>query len=445
MYVIFDIETDSLKADKIHVLSYLILDKNLKRVCKITSLKASEISKFLETSKDMYFVGHNIIRFDIPVLHKHFNFEIKLNNVIDTLGLSYYLKPNNKKHNLEYYGKELGIKKVQIKDWKHLSFEDYKKRCERDVEITEQLFISFYKYLMILYNNKPRRLINYINFNLDNMRQQEEAGIIIDKYSVKKSIHELEYIIANKVSVLQEIMPRVPLKTRPKVFIKKDGTLSKKGKDWIEEMKSLGLPENTETVYTYGNPGSQKQLKEWLYSLGWEPEIFEESKATGKLVEKISKPFGGGICNSVKKLYKKKPELANLEDLFKARHRLGLLQSFLDSEENNKIQATAGGLARSLRWQHAKPVVNLPRVKSWYGKEIRGSLIVPDDSYSFIGVDISALEDKTKQHYIYYFDPEYVKELQAPGYDPHMDIAVKAELVTKEEEEFYKQFKERNF
>lgn len=55
-----------------------------------------------------------------------------------------------------------------------------------------------------------------------------------------------------------------------------------------------------------------------------------------------------------------------------------------------------------------------------------------------IGCDISALEDSTKQHYIYFYDPEYVKEMRVPGFDPHIDIGVLAGLMTKKDEEFFK-------
>jgi hypothetical protein len=54
------------------------------------------------------------------------------------------------------------------------------------------------------------------------------------------------------------------------------------------------------------------------------------------------------------------------------------------------------------------------------------------------GSDISGLEDNTKQHYIYFYDPKYVEEMRVPGFCPHLDIGVLAGLITKEEEEFYK-------
>ena len=51
---------------------------------------------------------------------------------------------------------------------------------------------------------------------------------------------------------------------------------------------------------------------------------------------------------------------------------------------------------------------------------------------------MSALEDTTKQHYMYFFDPEYVKQMRVPGFDPHLDIAVLAGMMTIEQSEDHK-------
>ena len=46
---------------------------------------------------------------------------------------------------------------------------------------------------------------------------------------------------------------------------------------------------------------------------------------------------------------------------------------------------------------------------------------------------MSSLEDTTKQHYMYFFDPEYVTQMRVPGFDPHLDIAVLAGMLTPEQ------------
>lgn len=51
---------------------------------------------------------------------------------------------------------------------------------------------------------------------------------------------------------------------------------------------------------------------------------------------------------------------------------------------------------------------------------------------------MSSLEDTTKQHYMYFFDPEYVTQMRVPGFDPHLDIAVLAGMLTFEQAEQHK-------
>ena len=51
---------------------------------------------------------------------------------------------------------------------------------------------------------------------------------------------------------------------------------------------------------------------------------------------------------------------------------------------------------------------------------------------------MSSLEDTTKQHYMYFFDPNYVAQMRVPGFDPHIDIGVLASMLTREESDFFK-------
>ena len=81
----------------------------------------------------------------------------------------------------------------------------------------------------------------------------------------------------------------------------------------------------------------------------------------------------------------------------------------------------------------------MPKPGVFYGAECREVLTVPNtDEYIMLGADVSALEDSTKQHYIYFYDSEYVREMRVPGFDAHLDIGELAGLITKEESELYK-------
>lgn len=470
IFIVFDIEADGLLEDatKIHCFSYKafsIKDLEIKLLEKKTLTKYNDIKDFLLVKNHCYLVGHNIIRYDIPMLEKFLNIKIE-NNLVDTLGLSWYLTPseinNNgilvtkREHGLESWGEYYGVPKPEIKDWKNLKLKDYIHRCEEDVEINSLLWTDQYKYLLNLYDNNiddALRAIAYISFKLDCIREQEFNPLHIDKKMCEENLSALNEEIEIKTSELSSYMPlKKTYKTvnKPKKLFKKDGTLSVMGKRWLDWMNEYKLDASTESFEMLanvedGNPNSPIQIREWLLSLGWKPTIIKEStsKVTGittynpQLVDD-DKEF----CPNLKEMFKKYPYLQNLENLTLMVHRQGVFESFLDNlSPNNTVQATIGGLANTLRFKHKKPIVNLPKVRLYLGKEIRGLLVVPNDDYLICGSDVHSLEDSTKQHYMYFFDPEYVQQMRVPGFDPHVDIAVRANIMTQEEADRYKYLK----
>lgn len=93
-------------------------------------------------------------------------------------------------------------------------------------------------------------------------------------------------------------------------------------------------------------------------------------------------------------------------------------------------------MTNTLRFKHAE-IVNLPKVNVPYGYECRGSLVA-QEGFELLGADMTSLEDRLKQHYIYPYDPDYVKEMNVEGFDPHLDIALLGKRVSPEEAQAYK-------
>lgn len=463
--VIFDIETDGLLEDvtKIHCLSYCIVDRSGKFIDKGTITDYFEMKIFLQNQKTI--IGHNIVRYDIPVLNKLINLQLRKDTmIIDTLGLSWYLFQMTKdskgrvcqrrQHGLEAWGIELKTRKVEILDWKNLTLQDYIHRCEIDVEINTTLWRRMNSYLDQIYTDNigRNRLLNYIYFKLDCAREQEEYPIFIDVENCKIHLQEVERQRAEKLDELASNMPLVTkYKTvkRPKNMYKSDGNISKIGEKWLSLLEQFNANDDTEELKVpvsteQGNPSSTSQLKSWLFSLGWEPTIFKEStsKVTQETKEVPQIAEDGKICSHLRSLFPKYPFLRHLEGLTILNHRKGVFESFLESvDDKGYVQAKIDGFTNSMRFQHRKPIANLPKVGKPWGKEIRGLITVPGEEYILCGSDMSALEDTTKQHYMYFFDPEYVKQMRVPGFDPHIDIAVLAKLITENEGQFYKDFK----
>jgi hypothetical protein len=188
------------------------------------------------------------------------------------------------------------------------------------------------------------------------------------------------------------------------------------------------------------NATSTSQLKSWLFSLGWTPTVFnyvkeeESTRAVPQIQDKDKK-----LCPNILVLAETYPVLENLKGLFMLQHRIGVLKGFLEcSNEQGKMQAQVAGFTNTLRFKHKKPVANLPSVDKPYGKEIRGAIIAPDENHLFCGSDMSSLEDTTKQHYMMFYDPDYVTQMRTPGFDPHLDVAVLSGMLTPEQVEEHK-------
>ena len=454
VYTIFDLESDGLRGDVsvIHCLSYQKISSTGEVISKGTYKHPTRERVNNLFSESEYIVGHNIIRYDIPVLQDMLAIT-RPGNMIDTLALSWYTWPNRLRHGLEVWGDDLGVPKPEIIDWRNLSMEEYVHRCETDVEINRRMFVQTLNYLMILYNgdeSKVHNCMNYLSYKIECAQEQEEETnkLLINRNLVEACLVELYAERNIRVENLREAMPlkiEFVNRTKPDKLYKKDGSISVTGHKWYELLSEKNLPEDyegdvlVEKSREQGNPASKVQLKDWLYSLGWVPQTFEHRKNAVGEVKAVPQIYDGTeVCRSVKVLYESEPALESLNLLSLVNHRISVFKGFLNTmNDDNKAAATVAGFTNTLRFKHSKPIVNLPKPGKYFGQQIRAS-IISSPGLLLCGADMSALEDTTKQHYMYYYDPEYVTQMRVPGFDPHVDIAVLAGILTEEQAEEHK-------
>ena len=95
--IIFDVESNGLLDDatKIHCLSYIDTDREK----DIITLYDYDDMRLLFSVKK-HFVGHNIIRYDIPLLEKLLDIKIDA-RLYDTLPMSWVMNPTRSKHGLD--------------------------------------------------------------------------------------------------------------------------------------------------------------------------------------------------------------------------------------------------------------------------------------------------------------------------------------------------------
>jgi hypothetical protein len=245
-------------------------------------------------------------------------------------------------------------------------------------------------------------------------------------------------------------MPSKPIikviKTYKNAVKAKDGNIYTLGDLFFEEAAESSRIQEEIVIeklmgYEEPNPKSVPQIKDWLYSLGWVPQTIKHDRhKKTQVVKQIpqihAKDSGGELCNSVKMLYSKAPALESLNGLSVISHRKTILQAFLKDVKEGKIYPSMKGLTNTLRLKHTT-VVNLPGVNKLYGKDIRSCLEAKENDF-LCGSDLSNIEDKTKRHYIYKYDPQYVEDMNIPGYDAHLEIAILAGLLTKKQVENHK-------
>jgi DNA polymerase I-like protein with 3'-5' exonuclease and polymerase domains len=441
--IIFDVESNGLleEATKIHCLSFV--DTKADAPYDNTVITYHDYDDMRELlRREKHLLGHNIIRYDIPLLEKILDIKIDA-RLYDTLPMSWVMNPSRGKHGLDSFFPDFGIEKPKIDDWENLSRDDYAHRCEADVQITYALWDNLLKRFLTLYKDKKDldKFFRYLEFKMDCAKEAEQHGWKVNVEFAKECAAKLTELQDQKVAELSEVMPMRKLyrvQSKPKVCFKKDGSVSSHGSRWFSLLDEHGLPDNYEGDVTVvrgveeANPNSTEQVKEWLTSLGWKPCTFKytKNKETGeeKAVEQIRS--NGELTESVKLLIKDSPAVEVLDGLTILQHRLGIFNGFIECERDGYLKAEIDGLTNTLRFKHRKPLVNLPSVEKPWGKEIRSCLTAPE-GFLLCGADMTSLEDTTKRHYMKPYDPRYVEEMSRDGFDPHLDLAKHAKIITQ--------------
>lgn len=435
--VIADIETNALEYEdinRIHVFSM-----NWGGKIKSTS-DMGDMLKIL-TRKDVIIVGHNFCTYDVPALEKILQQPIKC-QVYDTLAISWYLYPNNPKHGLEWWGEQLGFAKPPIEDWENLTYDEYRHRCESDVEINSRLWHKMWDDLMELYDGNEstiHSLCRYLSFKMRTVALQERNPFKIDLDTLEQNLKALETLRDEKLYALKKVMPTTNVITkvnRPKSPYKMDGTLSVQGLKWKKLTSERGLSfeydEPIEVIKDYAepNPQSPQQIKDWLFSLGWKPILFNDG-VNGPVPTYLTPDKE--LCKSVLKLG---DAVKHLDDLGVIKHRIGLLKGFLRDKQGEYISCGIHGLASTLRTRHSR-IVNLPKPTVPYGEYIR-SVLTCDDGYEIVDSDLASLENMIKLDLIYPLNPEKVKNQLTADYDSHLEICLLAGMMTPNDVEYYK-------
>ena len=197
MKYVFDLESNGLYNDvsTVHCIVLKDIDSN-----KIIQVDVKEALKLL--SKAELIIGHNIIKYDIPVLKKLYGFETKA-KVFDTLVATRliwsdltdsdmkrvhtinYPRSLVNRHSLKAWGIRLGNYKQQIDtDWSVFT-QEMLEYCIQDVEVTHTLYQKILGQKIFSESLELEHAVAQI------ISRQEIYGVLFDKEKATKLYAEL--------------------------------------------------------------------------------------------------------------------------------------------------------------------------------------------------------------------------------------------------------------
>ena len=394
MDLVFDIETDDLKATKIWCLVAQDMDSG--KIYKFPPEKLSEGYELLSNADTL--IGHNIIGFDIPMVEKFGGVDLSKIPVIDTLVLSRLFNPNRGGgHSLENWGYILNFKKIEFEDYLNYSKEmmDY---CVRDVQVNTLVL----KKLREESKGFSKQCITLEQDIAKIMKQQELNGFKFDEMKAQLLLAELrEKKQAIEDEVHNTFKPKWVDDKLVTPYIKKDGNLSKRGLTDDEYQRCLDTnnfePFMRQTLQDF-NLGSRKQIGEYLIDFGWKPERFTP---TGQPI------VDEKTLSQITHIH----EAKLIADFLLLQKRIAQVDSWVEAvQEDGRVHGfVIPNGAITGRMTHRNPnMAQVPAVYSPYGKECRACWTVEEGNV-LLGVDASGLEIRMLAHYMN--DEEYTNEI----------------------------------
>jgi|TARA_B100001093_G_C26840809_1_gene1020454 DNA polymerase I-like protein with 3'-5' exonuclease and polymerase domains len=394
MKLMFDIETDDIKATKIWCIVCQDIDTD--KIYKFDPSNIDEGLKLLQSADTI--IGHNIIGFDIPVIKDLTGVDLNTKKIIDTLVMSRLYNPvRDGGHGLEMWGYRLKFPKIDYKEFKHYS-EEMLNYCVNDVKLNTVL----YRYLLKEGQAFATESLDIEHEVFKIMKQQEVNGFKFNSVeasiflaTLREKIQEIEKevqkVFVPKLVDIKEVIPK----------IKKDGDLSKQGltqEEYDDIIKTGNKKPFIRRKLVDFNLGSRKQIGEYLIEFGWKPDKFTP---TGQPI------VDEGTLSRINNI----PEAKLIAEYLLLQKRIAQISSWLEAvQDDERVHGFVipNGTITG-RMTHRNPnMAQVPSITSEYGTECRSFWCV-EEGYKLVGIDASQLELRLLAHYMN--DEEYTYEI----------------------------------
>ena len=388
MRIVFDIETDGLlpQATKIWLLVAQDVDTGNEYIFSDYGghTPLSEVTKFLDNCTEL--IGHHIVSFDLLALEKILVWKPRKGiKVTDTLIYSQVLKYRRFGfgHSLGAWGQFLNHSKPEHEDWSQWS-KEMETRCREDVKIN----VKVYKHLMAELNSRKRK--EHLEIGI---RAEHAASAFVGRanylgwpFDIKRA-RELHAEMESRLkAIADEIEPKLKLRIKPydskgetksPVYIK-SGNYNKFTATWFDVSQESGCQEENWQRPVWGEfcrvevvkpeIGSQDALRDYLYSIGWEPQEWNYVK------DDKGRPIKSSPKLDEDSLSKLGRDGELISTFFSIRARFSILDTWINQDYDFSTGRIYGDCfvigTPTFRATH-KVIANIPSEDATYGPEIR--------------------------------------------------------------------------
>ena len=400
---IFDIETNGFLnvCDKVHCIVLKNIDTG-----EILTPSNEDAIKLLEDAE--LIIGHNIIKFDIPVLEKLYSATFK-GKIFDTLVGTRLVYADIKesdfskkdfpkdcigRHSLKAWGNRIGEYKEQIDtDWQTFTPEmlEY---CIQDTEVTYKL------YKVLEEKGYSQEAMDLEHEVASLIFKQEQHGFTFDREKAETLSIKLKARQAELAEELQGVFEPI-----------------------VAERWSTKTGKRLKDSVTVFNPSSRHHVAQRLKDkYNWDAQEFTsdgKAKLDDSILSKLPYPEAKILCEHFL-LNKRIAQIANGS------------QAWLKHERNGKIHGTCNtNSCVTSRASHSFPNLGqVPSTSAPYGKECRELFTVPEGK-RLVGIDISGLEVRMLCHFMSKFDNGAYTKIVLEG-DIHTETQTLAGLESRD-------------
>jgi len=410
MRLTFDIETDGLNATKIWCL--VMEDIDTGRIMKYTD-NSDKYSGNIETGLAVLqnaelLVAHNGIGFDALQILKLYDIDLYSKKFFDTWIASQvlnYRRPH--KHGLAGWGEHLKYSKFDYDDWSNFS-DEMMTYCIRDVQLNTVIFKKLMEELSFLAARQP--LIR------EGLRSEMEAAKF-DAYcryygwqfDIAKANKTLDLLLNRMKYIENVIEPNLPAIVKYIDKVPKTPKFTKKGEYTATTARMLSeyFKQSVKTTDTHilpagrefqrketvkANLGNMEQVKEYLYSIGWEPDDWKMERGVYGWEKKSPKL----TATSLEKVGEHGVLINEWTTL---RSRKGVLEGWLNQLQEGRLHGRLWIVGTpTFRCRH-EVIANLPAVNAPWGKELR-ELLIAEEGRKIVGADSSGNQFRSLAHYV---------------------------------------------